>query len=202
MPHRCIFRQKGLACETDDDEAALKAVNACIMESMNHPALVGKWLDAKATSKGKPYTVTYSKESVEGRQARPSIAAALLQEVQPTPPPQPTSSTRIRTADDGSRVDEVLLGPTDSEKEDDDGGAADDEYDEVQFTSAEMASMTVELGATAKAAPAPSLPSRRAQFRSTGPSSIPRPSQPLGGHRAPGYYDWVADWTGELAGKT
>ena len=56
-----------------------------------------------------------------------------MQELQPPPPPQPTSSTRSRTAVDGSNIEEVLLGPTDSEKEegDDDGEEADNEDDET-----------------------------------------------------------------------
>ena len=95
MPHRCVLRQKGLACEMiDDDEAAMKAV---IAGSMNDPSVNGRWLDTKATSKGQPPT----KKSVEERQAKPStsariaavpqrVAAALLQELQPSPPPQPT----------------------------------------------------------------------------------------------------------------
>ena len=37
MPHRCVLRQKGLACEMiDDDEAAMKAV---IAGSMNDPSV-------------------------------------------------------------------------------------------------------------------------------------------------------------------
>ena len=103
-------------------------------------------------------------------------------------------------ATDGTIANDVILDPsTESEGEaDNEGGDGDDADDEVAIvpdyrflTPTEQKHVTAGLGATAKSASAPVLPSRRFRFPSTGPSSaaVPKPSQ---GSRSLSFTDWVA----------
>ena len=110
-------------------------------------------------------------------------------------PLQTSSSTRSRTAADGSAVYEVIVDSDESDNDADNEKGDDGDNEEPTaeaaycfLTKSEKVAVTLNLGATAKAAVAPVLPTRRSRFDAPGPSSAaqaapaaiaaaPKPSQ-------------------------
>ena len=148
---------------------------------------------------GAPHNAAEASHLADDAGATPPITGDLPPEFIPQIPRQASSSTRGRRATDGSVVNDVILDPStesggEADNERGDGDYADDQVavvPEYRFlTTAEQHQVTAGLGATAKSASAPVLPSRRYRFPSSGPSSAatPRPSK---GSRSLSFTDWV-----------